>query len=310
MMCASPMSVPRPGGNGARDRVTVPCGVCGSCLSNRRNEWSFRIQQEWKYAKSAWFITFTYSDRELPLVDPDTGEFKRMKEVDINEDTTRLFPSLWGQDIKLLNKKIRHEQEKIKEKRSLVKAIPKSFKNWRYRYYLVGEYSPVKLRPHYHGLMFNLYPEVLEKIPGKWGKGFIHVGQLNGASIHYTTKYFITNKSESVKDLLKSQGREKEFTYMSKRPGIGYDYLKYQGLNDKREKSFRVLNASGMWQKMPRFYRESLFNDKELEERNLEIEGYVEQWYDKEAKRHFKGQENRYIKGEMIKEKAIKKGTL
>lgn len=310
MICPSPMSVPRPGGKGARDRVTVPCGRCGSCLSNKRNEWTFRIMQEWKYAKSAWFITFTYSDLHIPVVSykgEEPEEFWRKEWTDYNVD--RYHPTLRGGDIQKMIRKIRDENKKIAKKRD-IKSIPRSYKNWRFRYYIVGEYSPERLRPHYHGLLFNMYPEVIEKLTKYWDKGFIHIGQVNGATIHYTTKYFITNKEDSVKEMLSEQGREKEFTYMSKRPAIGYDWLKAQGLNNKMNGNFRVFSENGRWQKMPRFYREKIFNHNELEQRNLEIEEHIWDFMEKDIKKGGKLIKNVYDKGERIKKKSLKKGQL
>jgi len=44
----------------------VPCGKCAVCLSNKRNDWSFRLQQEWKHSKGGAFITLTYSEKFVP----------------------------------------------------------------------------------------------------------------------------------------------------------------------------------------------------------------------------------------------------
>lgn len=46
--------------------IAVPCGKCLGCLSNKRNDWSFRLMQEYKVSRSAYFVTLTYSDRFVP----------------------------------------------------------------------------------------------------------------------------------------------------------------------------------------------------------------------------------------------------
>lgn len=51
----------------------VPCGKCLACLSNKRNDWAFRLEQEYKHCQSAAFITLTYH----PKFVPDTGVSKR-----------------------------------------------------------------------------------------------------------------------------------------------------------------------------------------------------------------------------------------
>lgn len=53
--------------------IEVPCGKCLACLSNKRNDWSFRLEQEWKRSKSAAFITLTYHPKYVP----DTGVSKK-----------------------------------------------------------------------------------------------------------------------------------------------------------------------------------------------------------------------------------------
>lgn len=44
----------------------VPCGKCLACLVNKRNDWAFRIDQEYRRSKSAAFITLTYHPRFYP----------------------------------------------------------------------------------------------------------------------------------------------------------------------------------------------------------------------------------------------------
>lgn len=46
--------------------VSVPCGKCLACLSNKRQEWIFRLEQEFKYSKNAMFVTLTYDPKHYP----------------------------------------------------------------------------------------------------------------------------------------------------------------------------------------------------------------------------------------------------
>lgn len=46
--------------------IAVPCGKCLPCLSNRRNDWSFRLEQELKRSSGAAFITLTYHPKFYP----------------------------------------------------------------------------------------------------------------------------------------------------------------------------------------------------------------------------------------------------
>lgn len=61
MQCIRPISIIRPGGNGSNDRMGVPCGHCEACLERNRNQWSFRLYNEWKSSDNAYFVTLTYS---------------------------------------------------------------------------------------------------------------------------------------------------------------------------------------------------------------------------------------------------------
>lgn len=66
MICPHAYSIPRPNGLGATDRVTIPCGKCPACLTNRREEWSVRLLEEYKDSKYATFVTLTYNDENFP----------------------------------------------------------------------------------------------------------------------------------------------------------------------------------------------------------------------------------------------------
>lgn len=46
--------------------VFVPCGKCLPCLTRRRRDWIFRLEQEHKYSKGALFVTLTYHPKFLP----------------------------------------------------------------------------------------------------------------------------------------------------------------------------------------------------------------------------------------------------
>lgn len=99
-----------------RDKfILVPCNRCLACLSNKRNDWTFRLTQEHKASKSALFVTLTYDWRHCP------------RDGSLNK-----------RDVQLFLKRLR--------KRDGTNQI---------RYYLTGEYGSKGGRPHYHVLLFN-----------------------------------------------------------------------------------------------------------------------------------------------------------
>lgn len=46
--------------------IAVPCGKCMACLANKRQDWSLRLMQEYKFSTSAHFVTLTYSEKYYP----------------------------------------------------------------------------------------------------------------------------------------------------------------------------------------------------------------------------------------------------
>lgn len=46
--------------------IAVPCGKCLACLSNKRQDWSTRLMQEYKVSSSSMFVTLTYSEKYYP----------------------------------------------------------------------------------------------------------------------------------------------------------------------------------------------------------------------------------------------------
>lgn len=131
--------------------ITVPCGKCLACLSNRRVDWAFRLQQEWKRSRAASFITLTYDRDHLAKCDYELSK----------------------RDLQLFFKKLRKHE-----------------KTNRLRYYAVGEYGSKTLRPHYHIILFNSVSSepILRKI---WAKGLTHMGKVSAASISYCLKYLV-----------------------------------------------------------------------------------------------------------------------
>lgn len=118
MMCSQPLFWI------AHAKSAVPCGKCLPCLSNKRNEWAFRLEQEWKASKSAFFITLTYDRKNLEKANYELSK----------------------RDLQLFFKRLR-----------------KNDATARVRYYAVGEYGSKMLRPHYHILLFNALEQHVRK---------------------------------------------------------------------------------------------------------------------------------------------------
>lgn len=260
------MSIPKPGGDGTKDRVTVPCGKCMGCLSNLRNDWSFRLKQELKKSISSCFITLTYDDEHL------------------------VIKSLVKRDIQLFLKRLRQAIVKGNHRVTDVEKVAKEAgKVHKLRYLIVGEYGPVTNRPHYHGVMFNIPVSLKNELDRIWGLGFVHQGSVTDASIHYTTEYMI-NKGAAA-----DEGIEPQFMLMSRKPGIGFNYLEDTELWHKRNKHFYVVNAGGFKQRMPRYYESKVFEKMEIEENSISLRNLMDKREEVEFKALMKLEVNPFI---------------
>jgi len=155
--CISPITVQHAG-----ERHVVPCGKCNFCLETRRNHWCFRLSQELKKSTSAYFITLTYDEDNVPIAENGSQ-------------------TLVKRDLQLFWKSLRKSQAVITD--------------LKLRYFIAGEYGSQTKRPHYHAIVFNLQIPV-HKLQEIWKKGFVHCGRVTGASIRYVTKYIINRYDE------------------------------------------------------------------------------------------------------------------
>jgi hypothetical protein len=227
MQCPTPISIPHPHGTRRSVRLSVPCGVCFACLTNRREEWIIRLTEETKSSKTAHFITLTYDDENIPINNNSVAT--------IQKRDLQLF-------FKRLRKKIRNP----------------------IRYYAIGEYGTKSNRPHYHIISFNINPSDLKHIPTSWINvdnkqqlGHIKIGTVNVRSISYVAKYHI-NKTQYPK------GAEKPFAIMSR--GIGREYIT-QFKAHHLGKTYQAKYQMHQWKKpLPRYYKQKLYTEKERKE--------------------------------------------
>lgn len=130
------------------------------------------------------------------------------------------------------------------------------------RFYMVGEYGTETQRPHYHYIIFNLVDDVVSQIDMIWQLGFVRVDKVAFASIHYVTKYHVNRFGDY-------KGRDPPFCAMSRRPGIGTNYLRTH-LHWHRVDMKNYVQVNGILGRLPRFYKEKIFTD--LERQRLAIE--------------------------------------
>lgn len=212
---------------------TVPCGKCNFCLQNRRNDWTFRIEQEVKHSKSAFFLTLTYDEKHVPIINNNWATLRK-------------------KDFQDFMKRLRKKDEEIKSKKQYATSGLDSIK-----YYAVGEYGSTTLRPHYHAIIVNLEPETVTGLDQIWKLGHTSVGTAETASIHYCTKYVIQPTSENLWAPMAPP-----FSLISK--GVGKAYLDTNGFHHKESRKNTVVGNLGE-QRLPRYYASRIFNIREKE---------------------------------------------
>lgn len=213
----------------------VPCGKCVACLSRKRNEFTYRLQQEEAYANYSYFLTLTYDQNNVPIKLQDDKPYF------------------------VFNKK--HVQDFLKRFRYYIAELNKEVKC---SYFCISEYGGHTHRPHYHMLLFvkndkfHKYRNVIERIlDSQWKYGFTVIKPTNQANIHYCTKYCIKNLEELPADCI-----EPVFMLASKRPFLGAGALdtveqQYAEFTGTERMDPYVFN-NGCRNAMPRIYRQKL----------------------------------------------------
>lgn len=153
MKCLSPINIRDPVQT-SNKFIAVPCGKCMGCLSLKREQWFIRLKEELRSSGTGMFVTLTYDNENLPLLD---GKPTLCKE---------------------------HHQK-------FLKRLRKQLGDVKFKYFITGEYGTNFGRPHYHILLFGIKDsEVVRKC---WKYGNIDIGDITEKSINYTAKYVINN---------------------------------------------------------------------------------------------------------------------
>ena len=220
--------------DGFTDRpITVPCGQCIGCRLERSRQWALRCVHEASLHTRNCFITLTYDDDHLP------------NDLSLNIDHFQKF----------------------------MKRLRKRFGDG-IRFFHCGEYGENFGRPHYHACLFNFdFPDrqlwtcrqgvnlytsaILQEL---WPFGFSTVGDVTFESAAYVARYVMKkitgkNSADHYSFVHPVNGntyvRSPEYITMSRRPGIGREWLsKY--LSDVYPYDHVVVN--GVPCRPPRYY--------------------------------------------------------
>lgn len=162
--------------------ITVPCGKCDGCKCNHSREWVTRLEEECASHRYTVFQTLTYHDSALPLLPATeiTDEFG--DSIEFIKEHDGLIPVLSTRDLQLFKKSLRNNIVKYAYNYNPPKETL-------FRSFIVGEYGPTTLRPHYHMLLWFDAPAIAEVIKKCIYESWKH--KVNYPSITY---FFQRNK--------------------------------------------------------------------------------------------------------------------
>lgn len=242
----------------------IPCGKCIGCRLDYSRTWANRLMCELLYhdPDNCWFVTLTYNNENVPVnnyVDSETGELKESL-------------SLRKRDVQLFHKILRN-----------------SYKGWKLKFFLSGEYGEETKRPHYHSIYFDLPLDFtkldiwsvtsqgytlykcreLEEI---WNRGNVIVSQVSWQTCAYTARYVTKKLNGNAAEFYELFNLEPEFALMSRRPGLGRKYLE-----DHPEAAFNEIilpTEEGKRVFMPpRYFKEIYKKDNPIEAAVQALEG-------------------------------------
>lgn len=183
------------------EEIKLPCGQCIGCRLERSRQWAVRsVHEALQYERNC-FITLTYSDEYLH----PSGSLKFHKKE--FQDFMKRLRKKYGAGIRFIH---------------------------------CGEYGSKFQRPHHHAILFNFdfsdkffwqrtklgfslfrSPE-LERL---WPFGISTIGDCTFETVAYVARY-VTKKVNGEEADAHYYGRDPEYITMSRRPGIGFNWLK------------------------------------------------------------------------------------
>jgi len=221
--------------------MEVPCGQCIGCRIDRSRSWAIRCVHEAQLYDDNCFITLTYRNEDLP----------------------------WDGSLD-----VKHFQD-------FMKRLRRHFETQEIRFFHCGEYGEKNLRPHYHACLFNIKFEdqtLFKQSNGNdiftsntltklWPFGFSTIGNVTWQSAGYCARYIMKKLNGNAanepgedgtthyENLDKETGEiiqlKKEYTTMSRRPGLGYGWFQLYK-NDLYPHDFVVMD--GKKHPIPRYY--------------------------------------------------------
>lgn len=157
--CLSPVSVFN---ESLGTTVSVPCGHCDACVSQKGFRRKLKIEEQFLRFKFRFFITLTFADVNLPkahfddaftvMSDIDKDYLGRYVKASLNDYSDEDYKFVVGSVKKFGFLPVLSRTEISKFKKRLRYYITKNYGTTRLYLYSAGEYGPTTYRPHFHVL--------------------------------------------------------------------------------------------------------------------------------------------------------------
>lgn len=154
--CLHPVRVERNG-----SVITVPCGKCAACRLGRADLLSMLCDIESSQSKLVYFGTLTFSDEFVPKMSCYKDSFSQYVYYDVESGEVLSTVSSTDHDVQfhfdsVTTKDFLPYLSKVEVQKFLKRLRINLYRSCyvKFRFFLCGEYSPLKFRPHYHFLLF------------------------------------------------------------------------------------------------------------------------------------------------------------
>lgn len=278
----------------------IPCGQCLQCRINHAKNWATRLELEAQSYNNVQFLTLTYDDEHVPVVDAYTGETKEglttAEAIDLYNQQAMVYIKAekpeeaakigWTYRLRLTLRKRDIQQfcdrlNKYCQSNGLLERGKSNI-----RYFYCGEYGDQTHRPHYHMILYGVkIPDPIlwsknngnplftsEMMTKEWGKGNVLIGAATYESMQYVARYALKKTiNNPSKQWWIDAGMEPEFISMSNKPGIGREWFEnHKSIYDDDYGGKDIVLAKGRIGKIPKYF--DALMDAELIAEGAELE--------------------------------------
>lgn len=205
----------------------VPCGHCFECQKSRSKQWGVRLvlEQASHPPTESYFLTLTYDDVFLPT----------------NEEG---IPTCRIDDCSAFIKRLRRRLDYLHEKLLADDRVQPKPSPFEIKFFAASEYGETTARPHMHlllyGFDFSAYGSyklnrvsengdayfTSDIIGDCWTYGHHLIAQATNETIFYTARYCLKKSFDYQKTDYANLNIEPPNIRMSRRPGLGSDWIR------------------------------------------------------------------------------------